>query len=1000
MALNNMRTMAANYRSVVHHAGRTVSILALLLNGSLFAQLSSSAPAGSPELTLAKLRQGFATPPAEARLRCYWWWLNGHTDKVTITHDLEEMKAKGFGGALLVDANGSDQNGNQNIPAGPAFASPAWIELYTHALREADRLGLEITLNITSGWNLGGPDVTPDQASKVLTWTRTEITGGTPVEVQLSAPSSKNDFYRQIAVLAYPLHRGSALAQQSGPALRFRSAAAETGFSMPDSSAMLSPGTQSEANTNLAAADTSFEEVRDVSSYVHDGTLTWDPLPGEWEILRIGYTDSDARVSTASGEWQGLAIDYMSRDAFKTYWNHTVEPLLSAAKPFHSLKYLATDSWELGGANWTETFAAEFKKRRGYDSTPWLPVVAGRIVGDRDRSTRFLIDLRRTVADLIVSNHYDVFAERAAEHGLGIQAESGGPHGAPIDALETFRRSAVPQTEFWSQNPHRSKDEERYFTKEAASAANIYGQRFVAQEGETSIGPQWSESLAADLKPSFDMAITEGMNRLVWHEFTSSPVSTGLPGQEYFAGTHLNPKVTWWNAGEAFFTYLNRVQFMMQQGKPVDDILYFYGDNVPSFVRLKADDPPHALPGYDYDVADEDALLHTINMNGPLLTGPSGVTWRALALPKSGRLSLPVLEQIERYVQGGGTVVGNAPVSPTGMADAAAQTRFKNIVQAMWGSSCDAGSLHRYGSGQVYCGESSHAALEAMHIPPDVQLAADEQVDKPEDEHELQNVTSNAKLDYAHRHAGATDIYFLRNGSNVVSHCDVLFRAHGSTVELWDAVTGEVHLLSNAVAMPDGRTRVSIELAPFGSAFVLFSPDAPTAASIQTRATDQTLPLVPDGAWTVTFQEGRGAPTQPVQVKDLTSWTDWPDAGVRYFSGTATYHAKVIAPSFTKKDQVLLRFSDVREVARVRINGHDVGTVWAQPLTLRVDPWLRTGENTLEIEVTNLWPNRIIGDLQPGTTQHFTETNIKSYRANSPLLPSGLIGPLQWQIQR
>ena len=169
-------------------------------------------------------------------------------------------------------------------------------------------------------------------------------------------------------------------------------------------------------------------------------------------------------------------------------------------------------------------------------------------------------------------------------------------------------------------------------------------------------------------------------------------------------------------------------------------------------------------------------------MNGPLLTGPSGVTWRVLALPKSGRLSLPVLEQIERYVQGGGTVVGNAPVSPTGMADAAAQTRFKNIVQAMWGSSCDAGSLHRYGSGQVYCGES--LAVPPCRHPPDVQLAADEQVDKPEDEHELQNVTSNAKLDYAHRHAGATDTHFLRNGPNVVSHCDVLFRAHGSTVEL------------------------------------------------------------------------------------------------------------------------------------------------------------------------------------------------------------------------
>jgi hypothetical protein len=983
MTVVDRRTIA-NYRGVFCHAGLTISMLTPALSGSLFAQSPAVSPK-PPVPTLAQLRAGFLTPPAEARLRCYWWWLNGHTDKATITHDLEEMKAKGFGGALLVDANGSEQNGNRNVPAGPTFASPAWIELYTHALREADRLGLEITLNITSGWNLGGPDVTPDQASKLLTWTRTEITGGAPVEVQLSAPASKNNFYRQIAVLAYPLHHGTALAKQSGPPLRSRSAAAETGFSMPDSSAMLNAGSENE--TGPATADTSAEEVRDISSYVHGDTLAWDPPPGQWEIFRVGYTDSDARVSTSSGAWQGLAIDYMSRDAFNTYWNHTVEPLLSAAKPFHSLKYLATDSWELGGTNWTETFAEEFKKRRGYDPVPWLPVVAGRVVADRDRSTSFLTDLRRTVADLIVSNHYDVFAERAAQHDLGIQAESGGPHGAPIDALETFRHAAVPQTEFWSQNPHRSKDEERFFTKEAASAADMYGQRFVAQEGETSIGPQWSESLAADLKPSFDMAITEGMNRLVWHEFTSSPLSTGLPGQEYFAGTHLNPKVTWWNAGQAFFTYLNRVQFMMQQGTPVNDILYFYGDNVPNFVRLKADDPAHALPGYDYDVTDEDALLHTIHMQGATLTGPSGVTWLALALPISGRLSLSTLEQIERYVQGGGAVIGKAPISTTGMADAGTQTRFKKIVAAMWGS-CDAESHHRYGKGQVYCAGDSHAAMEAMHILPDVVV--------PE-EQGIQSANSDARLDYVHRRVGTTNVYFLRNGSNAASHHDVIFRAQGS-VELWDAVTGETRRLQDAVALPDGRTRVSIDVPPFGSAFVLF-PSGPVANAPSTKTTEQILPLAIKDSWTVTFQEDRGAPTQPIQVKDLTSWTEWPDAGVRYFSGTVTYRARVKAPAFAKSDRVLLRFSDVREIARIKVNGHDAGTVWAKPLTVRVDPWLKAGENTIEIAVTNLWPNRIIGDLQPGTTR-YTETNITSYNANSPLLSSGLIGPLHWQIQR
>lgn len=608
------------------------AILALSAALPLFAQQRSAPSSQLPSSSLASLGAGFSQPPQSARLRCYWWWLNGHTDKATITHDLEQMKAKGFGGALLVDANGADQGGNANVPPGPTFGSPAWRELYLHALREADRLGLELTLNITSGWNLGGPDVTPEQAAKLLTWSRTEITGGRRISLKLTPPPLRNNFYHQIAILAYPLADPAKAPAGSG-SLAYRTAAAETGFSMPPSAWMLTPPE--------VPADTSLAAVQNVSSHVAaDGTLDWDAPAGSWEILRIGYTDSDARVSTSSGAWQGLALDPMSRGAFNTYWDHTVAPLLADARPFHSLKTLATDSWELGGVNWTDTFAAEFKARRGYDPVPWLPAITGRIVESSAATTRFLADLRRTVADLIVANHYNLFAERAAQAGLGVQAESGGPHGAPIDALETFERSAIPQSEFWSQNAHRSKDEERFFTKEAASAANIYGQHFVAQEGETSVGPQWSESLATDLKPSFDMAVTEGMNRLVWHQFTSSPISTGLPGQEYFAGTHLNPKVTWWNAGDAFFLYLNRIQFMMQQGLPVDDVLYFYGNNIPAFVRLKADDPAHVLPGYDYDVTDEDALLHTVHAETGHLLGPSGVRWRLLALSADRRFSL------------------------------------------------------------------------------------------------------------------------------------------------------------------------------------------------------------------------------------------------------------------------------------------------------------------------------------------------------------------------
>ncbi len=960
-------------------------------------------------LSIDALRAGFLNPPPEARLRCYWWWLNGNTDKATITNDLNEMKAKGFGGALLVDANGADQNGNNPVPAGPTFGSPAWVDLFTHALKEADRLGLEITLNITSGWNLGGPQVTPDQASKILTYTRTQVVPGQLVN--LSKPNITNGFYRQIALLAYPLAHRPALAPQPDDAqgdrhtgreatmadatarraaatLRFRSAAAETGFSMPDSTAMLNPGPNPE---DPDQADTPLSGVVDItSSQSGTGTVTWQPPAGAWEILEIGYTDSGAKVSTASGAWQGLAIDYLRHEAFLAYWDSTVEPLLTAARPYHSLKYLASDSWELGGTNWTDNFREQFQRLRGYDPVPWLPVIAGRIVQNRSQSTRFLTDLRRTVADLVVSEHYDVFAAKAKEHGMGIQAESGGPHGAPIDALETFRQAAVPQTEFWSQNPHRNTDPERFFTKQAASAANIYGQRFVAQEGETSIGPQWSESLAADLKPSFDMAITEGMNRLVWHEFTSSPAATGLPGQEYFAGTHINPKVTWWNASNAFFTYLNRAQFLMQQGTAVNDVLYFYGDNVPNFVRLKADDPARVLPGYDFDVTDEDALLHTIGIAGGQLRGPSGVEWKALALPRSGRMSLAALARTVSYIQAGGIAIGPPPTSPTGLVSASQAAEFSRLTRMVWGPACLAGTSRQYGSGQVFCSPDAHNALVAMHVPPDVSLPAVSQTVP---------ASSRSAFDFVHRRIGATDVYFVRNGSDQAFHEEVIFRANGKIPQCWDAVSGDTGIVPAYTVLPGGSVRVGVSLAPFGSAFLVFSGQGLHGRRPRSRPTFTQSTLAPSAGWTVSFQSNRAGPDKPIIINTFTSWTEWPQPGARYFSGTATYSAQVTDPRSSKGQIVSLQFDQVHDIATVKINGRDAGTVWAPPFSLRVEPFLKPGVNTIDIEVTNLWPNRIIGDLQPGTAERVTQTNITTYKPGSPLLPSGLVGPVTWSVQ-
>jgi hypothetical protein len=276
------------------------------------------------------LREGFINPPAEARLRCYWWWLNGNTNEATISHDLEEMRAKGYGGAILVDANGSEQQRNRMVPAGPMFGTARWRELYRHALKEAARLELEISLNIESGWNLGGPAVKPEQAAKLLTFSRMTVQGPAEIRRTLPQPPANLGFYRDIAVLAYPLGHGEGWPKRPIRQLALKSAALEFGMSAPKTDSLLE-----DVPAEAGEQDAGVAEVRDLTGKLSaDGSFSWQAPGGTWQILRVGYTASGAKVSTSSGDWQGLAIDYLDRVEFERYWHANLDPLLDDARPY------------------------------------------------------------------------------------------------------------------------------------------------------------------------------------------------------------------------------------------------------------------------------------------------------------------------------------------------------------------------------------------------------------------------------------------------------------------------------------------------------------------------------------------------------------------------------------------------------------------------------------------------------------------------------------------
>ena len=298
--------------------------------------------------------------------------------------------------------------------------------------------------------------------------------------------------------------------------------------------------------------------IVDLTSQIRaDGQLEWDVPEGDWTIVRTGYTTTGAGVSCASPGGGGFEMDWLNAAAMDHHFKSMAEVLCQDAGPLvgKSLKYFHDDSWEVGLPNWTPGFLDEFQKYRGYDARPYLPVLAGCLVGSAEVSDRFLYDFRKTVADCLAENHYARFAELAHAQGVRIHCEAGGPcwpKAPPMDALRNLGRCDIPMGEFW-QSEHWKENGQNHAGKQIACAAHIYGRTYAAAEAFTKIGPHYQES-PADLKPTADIAFCEGINRFVLHTSTSSRSEDGMPGYEYFAGTHCNRNVTWWEQSGAWLS--------------------------------------------------------------------------------------------------------------------------------------------------------------------------------------------------------------------------------------------------------------------------------------------------------------------------------------------------------------------------------------------------------------------------------------------------------------
>lgn len=729
-------------------------------------------------------------------------------------------------------------------------------------------------------------------------------------------------------------------------------------------------------------------EIIDVTARVdRTGRLSWDAPPGAWTILRYVCMVTGEKLKVPSPASDGLASDHLNPEATRIHMNHVITQLRAGlgndlAKSGIENFYLA--SYEVVGRVWSPVFASEFKRRRGYELTSWLPTIFGARIGSDELTARFLFDYRKTLGEVVVDAYYRTAVEVARANGLKIKSEAGGPgppiHTPPMDALLANGAVDNVQGEFW---PFWPDNDAINVIKEPASAAHLYGKSRVHLESFTSFH-HWAEG-PQDLKPSADRVFTEGGNHFVWHTWTHQAPSFGLPGLVYGAGTHLSRSVTWWSKTKPFLDYLARGSFLLQRGRFVADVLYYYGDGGMNFVGPRRN-PSTLGPGYDYDVTNAEVILTRLSVRDGRLTLPDGTSYGVLVLPEGDAIHPPVLEKIEALVREGATLIGSRPTRATGLEGFPAMDRkVQDIAKQLWGDLDGKTRTHRsHGRGRVFMGVPEREVLVQLKIAPDFQAPA--------------------ALDFIHRRDAEGEIYFVRNQTAHTLAVTASFRDHGNAAPaFWDPMQGTIQPIT-AARTTAGRMDVPLQLAAHGAGFVIFRTGARVDAPVAARKTPgasipQPAPIALDTDWTVEFTAAFDAPAK-LSLARVEPWTKQTTPEHRYFSGSGKYRRTITLPAGWRAQagRVDLELGRLWAIGEVWVNGVSQGVVWAPPFRVDCTAALRDGENEIVVEVDSTWHNRLVGEAR-GELPKRTRTNIttsqrKPWKELDPI-PSGLFGPVR-----
>ena len=990
---------------------------------ALAALLSTLSLASS---VMADLPGEFASPPDAARPGVYWYFMDGNQDRDEMIADLHAMKKVGIGSVLFLEVD-------LGMARGPVpFMSEAWQDNVAHAFVEAGKLGMEVMLGTGPGWaGSGGSWVDVGDSMQHLVGSSVTTKGPGVFDATLPVPpphppgrfagmskahaAARDQWFRDVAVLAFPMPAGQPAKVDEVDIKTLRGIApysirhTNQRFVMPpasypavDGASTFDPGRAVDLTSRLQP----------------DGKLKWNVPEGEWTILRFVARGTGQTTRPAPQAGHGFECDKFSAESYRRHWNNFQRKILDRViaeggplQPGRGLTTIHLDSWEMSSQNWSAGFREQFKKRRGYDPLPFFPAWMGLVVGDTERTERFLFDLRLTARDLVLEEHAGAIRSIAREHGLLYSNE---PYDMnPAGNIDLGSIADIPMCEFWE-----NRVDTEYSCIEAVSIANIMGRKVVKAEAFT--GGHF-ECMPATMKNQTDWALAMGINGIVFHTYQHQALGDeekpGMTMGPY--GVHWHRNQTFWDHLSPYHAYITRCSHVLRQGEAVADILYLTPEGAPHIFEPPADaitagSRLRDKKGHTFDACTPRILGMRAEVQGDRIAFPGGTTYRVMVLPNTPRMTPETLEVIDRLVLDGATVIGNPPSkSPSLVNFPEADQKLQKLAAEMWGGREIPELVTRVqrGRGAIYWGGDLNGGGDHPSYSAVSRLLAGLGI--PED-----FSSSSDKIRFKHRKTEDHHIYFVSNrtGEHVIT--DGIFRVDGLRPEIWDPMTGETRALPE-FSQAGGRTGVPLVFEPFQSYFILFprSGSAKPDASGKNFATATPL-MTLAGPWEVVFDPRFGGPGK-TSFDTLMDWASHGDKGIRYYSGTATYRKSFDAPGLpaSGKTRVHLDLGTVHGLGRVRLNGKDLGIVWTAPWRVDATDAIRPTGNQLEIDVVNSWVNRLIGDQQArdknqrtlswpsgllGGKKHgagrYTFVTNNPYKANSPITPSGLLGPVTVRV--